>query len=318
MGPLIRPLLFRVTQGLVVAVAVATLTFWVVAITPGDLALRIAAARHGIESVTPEMAEQIRVEEGLGEHALVRYFRWLGRTLRFDLGRSLVTGRPVAPELMLRFAYTFRLAAFGLLVSFLLALPAGVLSGIRRGGRIDLLADLASGTLCAMPSFMLGVVLILLFALHLQWLPVAGFSGMRHLILPGLTLGIGLAAVSNRIVANAVADVQGTFYYRYARMKGLGEFQIILRHGTKNAAIPVLTLLGLQFAHLLDGAVVVETLFAWPGIGRFLLEGILARDIPVVQGAGILMGCTYAAVNMTVDILCAMLSPVRNPPERIP
>ncbi len=318
MGRLIRVITSRLVQGFVVALAVASLTFVVVNVTPGDLALQIAVARHDLESVTPAMVEQIRKEEGLEGPVMRRYFRWLARTLRFDLGCSLVNGRPVGEELIHRFSYTARLAGAGLLVSFLLAVPLGIASGIRPGRGVDRFSELLSSVLTALPSFVIGVFFVLVFAIKLHWLPAAGFTGIRHMVLPALTLGIGLAALSTRIVATAVADVRSRFYYRFARMKGLGGMHLILRHGIKNAAIPVLTLLGIQFAHLLDGAVVIETLFAWPGMGRFLLEGILARDIPVVQGAGLLIGFTYVAVNMAVDVLCVALSPSRNPGEAPP
>ncbi len=317
MGRMIRPLSLRLFQGVGVAVAISSLTFLVVNLTPGDLALRIAVARHGLDAATPEAVEQIRREEGLGDPLLSRYLRWLARTARMDLGRSLVDGRPVRGELAHRFSYSLRLGAASLLLSFSLALPLGIASGLHPRGRLNAACELVSTAMLSLPCFVSGVLLILVFAVLLHWLPVAGFTGVRALVLPSVTLGIGLAAVSNRIIATSVAGVRGRFYYRFARMKGLDRRQAILRHGVRNAAVPVLTVLGLQFAHLLDWAVIVETLFAWPGIGRFLWEGILARDIPVVQGAALLIGFTYVAVNASVDLLCLLLSPGRNPEEGI-
>lgn len=317
MGKIVRILRTHLFHGLAVGLVVASLSFVVVNMTKGDTALEIAIARHGTAITNEALVEQIRVEEKLDQSLWIQYARWIGHTFTFDLGRSLVSKEKVADLLWYHFRHTLVLSIAAMLISIAIALPWGIFCGMYPGGSFDNISGLVSSALVAVPHFVTGVLLILALAIKLQWFPVAGFFTLRHLVLPAATLGIGLAAFSSRVVATAIVDVRGALFYQFARMKGLTEARVLLGHGIKNASIPVITYIGLQTAHLLDGVVVVETLFAWPGIGKLILDSILARDIPVVQGAGLLIGLMYVTINATVDLICLALDPCRSNPEAI-
>lgn len=317
MGKIVRIIRTHLLHGVAVGLVVASLSFVVVNLTKGDTALEIAIARYGIAITNEALVEQIRVEEKLDQSLWIQYARWIGHTFTFDFGRSLVSKEKVSDLLWYHFRYTLVLSLAAMLVSLVIALPWGICCGIYPGGSFDNISGLVSSALVAVPHFVTGVLLILALAIQLQWLPVAGFFTLSHLVLPAATLGIGLAAFSSRVIATAIVDVRGALFYQFARMKGLTETRVLLGHGIKNASIPVITYIGLQTAHLLDGVVVVETLFAWPGIGKLILDSILARDIPVVQGAGLLIGLMYVAVNATVDLICLALDPCRRNPEAI-
>lgn len=317
MGEIVRILRTHLFHGIAVGLVVSSLSFVVVNLTRGDTALEIAIARHGTTLTNEALVEQIRIEERLDKSLWIQYARWIGHTFTFDLGRSLVSKEKVADLLCYHFRHTLVLSVAAMLISLVIALPWGIFCGIYPGRSFDNISGLVSSALVAVPHFVTGVLLILALSIKLQWLPVAGFFTTRHLVLPAATLGIGLAAFSSRVIATAIVDVREALFYQFARMKGLTEARVLFGHGIKNASIPVITYIGLQTAHLLDGVVVVETLFAWPGIGKLILDSILARDIPVVQGAGLLIGLMYVAVNATVDLVCIALDPCRRDPEAI-
>lgn len=317
MGEIVRILRTHFFHGVAVGLVVASLSFVVINLTGGDTALEIAIARYGITLTNEALVEQIRIEEKLDQSLWIQYARWIGHTFTFDFGRSLVSKEKVADLLWYHFRYTLVLSLAAMLISLVIALPWGILCGIYPGGIFDNLSGLVSSALVAVPHFVTGVLLILALAIKLQWFPVAGFFTLHHLVLPAATLGIGLAAFSSRVVATAIVGVRGALFYHFARMKGLTEARVLLGHGIKNASIPVITYIGLQTAHLLDGVVVVETLFAWPGIGKLMLDSILARDIPVIQGAGLLIGLIYVTVNASVDLVCIALNPCRRDPKAI-
>lgn len=312
MGGVIRTLLYRAGQGVAVALAVATLTFAVVNWGPGDLSMKIAVARYGLDMADQVQAVRVRQEAGLDAPVLTRYAKWLQQTFSLDLGRSLVGGERVSELVMRHMGYTIKLAAGAMFVSLLLAFPLGVFTGLRPEGVLQGATEVGASLLVSLPSFVLGIVLILILSIHLHWLPVAGHAQSVHLVLPSLTLGLGLAAMSTMIIAEAVRDVRQARFYKFTRHKGLKEPLAMTRHGVRNAAVPILTYLGLQLAHLLDGVVVVETLFAWPGIGLLLLESVMARDIPVIQGVSLVIGLMYVTVNMLVDLACEALAPGRS------
>jgi len=308
----VRTLLYRGMQGVAVALTVATLTFAAVNWSPGDMGMTIAIARYGQDLADHEEAGKIRQEAGLDAPVALRYAHWLKHTFSLDLGRSLVSGEKVSDLVCRHLGHTAKLAVGAMLVSLLVAFPLGVANGLRPGGVLQGMTEVGASLLVGIPSFVLGIVLILILSIHLNWLPVAGHSRQVHFILPALTLGLSLAAMSTMIIGEAISDVRQTRYYRFSRYKGLQEPLVMMRHGVRNAGVPIVTFLGLQMAHLLDGVVVVETLFAWPGMGLLLLESVLARDIPVIQGVSLVFGLMYVTVNMLVDLACGAMAPGRS------
>ena len=304
-----RIILGRLAQAIATAAVLATLCFSFVHALPGDLALRVAASRMGEDRVTQESADRIRKAEGLDRPLLVQYGDWMGRMARGDLGRSLLTGKPVWQELAWHGRFTLELGLIGWLLSYLIALPIGIAAGFRPGGWIDRVTNGLSVTLSSLPAFLLGIGLISLFALSLRWFPPAGFRTVSHMVLPAVTLALGLAAFSVRIVRNAVVDVREAFFMTFARLKGLSGAQAFRHHGMRNAAIPVVTYAAIQFAFVIDGFVVIETLFNYPGIGELLIKALIARDVPVIMGAGLVIGLAFALVNLLADVLCLWLDP---------
>ena len=304
-----RIILGRLAQAIATAAVLATLCFSFVHALPGDLALRVAASRMGEDRVTQESADRIRKAEGLDRPLLVQYGDWMGRMARGDLGHSLLTGKPVWQELAWHGRFTLELGLIGWLLSYLIALPIGIAAGFRPGGWIDRVTNGLSVTLSSLPAFLLGIGLISLFALSLRWFPPAGFRTVSHMVLPAVTLALGLAAFSVRIVRNAVVDVREAFFMTFARLKGLSGAQAFRHHGMRNAAIPVVTYAAIQFAFVIDGFVVIETLFNYPGIGELLIKALIARDVPVIMGAGLVIGLAFALVNLLADVLCLWLDP---------
>lgn len=311
MSPALRLVGTRATQAALTAWLLATLCFAFMHALPGDTALRIAAARVGEDRITTETAERIRREEGLDQPLAIQYAGWLGRLARADLGRSLVSRQPVWQELADHGRFTLGLGALGWALSYLIALPLGIACGFRPGGWLDRLTNALAVALASLPAFLVGIGLVFLFALSLRWLPPAGFRTPAHMVLPAMTLALGLAAFSVRIVRNAVVEVRGAFYMTFARIRGRSAVSAFRHHGVRNAAIPVATFAALQFAYMVDGFVVVETLFNYPGLGDLLVRALLARDIPVVMGAGLVIGLLYAFVNLAADLICLKLDPRR-------
>ena len=304
-----RLLLGRLIQAVLVALVVGGLCFALVRVLPGDAAFRIAADRYGPDALTGQAAEAVRRELGLDRPWPELLLRWFGDLAQGRLGNSLVSGEPVSEELAGQLGPSLWLAACALALSLLIGLPLGLASGLRAGSGLDRLALVGAVALRALPPFVLGLVLMLVFSIRLEWLPPAGYGTWREMALPSLTLALGLAAVSSRVVRDAVAEVGATTYYRFARLKGLPERAVLVRHGLRNAAIPVVTYLGLQAVYLIEGVVVVESLFAYPGIGHALVHAVIARDVPMVQGAALVMGLMFVLLNLGVDLLCRLLDP---------
>lgn len=309
MSPVVRLVAQRLGQALMVAVTIASLCFAFVHILPGDAALRIAVARAGEDRLTPETVERIRREEGLDRPVLVQYAAWMGRLAQGDLGRSMVTRRPVAEELAGHARYTLALGLAGWGLSYLVALPLGILAGLSPGGWLDRISRGASVALASTPAFLIGIGLVSVFALSLRWLPPAGYRTGAHMVLPAATLALGLAAYSVRVVRNAVADTRSAFFLTYAQVRGLPAATAFRRHGIRHAAIPVVTFMALQIGYVIDGFVVIETLFGYPGLGELLVKSLLARDVPVVMGAGILIGFLFACASLLADLACLWLDP---------
>jgi len=307
---LIRRLLLAVPTVLGVLVAV----FLLIRLVPGDVVTQLI----GLEANLPRgRAEELRKLFGVDRPIHVQFADYMSNVARGDLGRSLRTGRAVGPELGRRFPVTIQLALMGLLVAVAIGIPVGILAALRRGRGADYLATTFVLLGLSVPSFWLAVLLILLFALRLGWLPPTGYispveslsGNLVHMILPALSLGLILAAASTRIVRSSLLEVFSRHYIRTARAKGLWESAVVLRHALRNALIPVVTVIGLQFGTLLGGTVIIEQIFSLPGIGRYALEGINLRDYPVIQGAVLAIALSFALVNLFVDMCYGFLDP---------
>jgi peptide/nickel transport system permease protein len=309
-----RAVASRLVQAVCMAVVLATLCFACIHALPGDIALRIAFARLGEDRVTASATERIRREVGLDASLPRQYAAWMTRLARGDLGRSVVTRRPVVDELWSHGRYTLQLGLSAWLASYLIAVPAGAYAGFRPNSWFDRTTTGAAVALASLPSYLLGIGLIAVFALSLHWLPPAGYRTGWHLVLPAATLALGLAAYSVRIIRHAVADTRGAFYMTFARIKGQPIATAFRHHGVRNATIPVVTLAALQFAFIVDGFVVVETLFNYPGIGDLLIKSLLARDIPVIMGAGLLIALAFVLANLIADLAGLWLDPRRFAP----
>ncbi|MBT9148988.1 MAG: Glutathione transport system permease protein GsiC [Dehalococcoidia bacterium] len=291
-----------------ILLGVSVITFSMMHFVPGDPAEMIAMERYGKE-VTAETIEHVRRELGLDQPVYIQYFRWLTNVLQGDLGYSARTDRPVLDEILTRLPATIQLALAGMLVSLIIAIPVGIISATKQYSIVDNVSMFGALLGVSMPNFWLGLLLILLFSVHLGWLPVFGRGGIEHLILPAITLGTGMAAITTRLMRSSMLEVLMQNYIRTARAKGLTEKLVIGKHALKNAVIPVVTIVGLQFAHLLEGAVIVETIFAWPGIGRLMVGSIFARDFAVVQGCVLFFALIFVLSNLIVDISYAYLDP---------
>lgn len=305
---MVNYLLRRFYAMLFILLCVSAVTFSLMHLVPGDPARIIAEKKYG-EEATLETVELVRKEMGLHRPIYLQYLHWLAGILRGDFGESFRTGRPVWEELTARLPATLELALAAMLVSLVIAIPAGIISAVKQYSLLDNAAMLGAMIGVSMPNFWLGLLLSLAFSLQLDWLPVFGRGELRHLVLPALTLGTGMAAVTTRLARSSILEVLRQDYIRTARAKGLTETMVTNRHVLKNSLIPVITIVGLQFGALLEGVVVVEVIFAWPGIGRLLYDSILARDYPVIQGCVFLIAVMYVMVNLLVDISYAWLDP---------
>jgi peptide/nickel transport system permease protein len=283
---------------------VATLTFAVLHFVPGDPVDVLLG-----ESATPADREALRRDLGLDRPLAAQYLRYLADLARGDLGQSLAFRAPVASVVVSRYPATLELAGAALGAALLVALPLGVLGALRPRSWLDRTSRIASLVGVCVPTLCLGPVLILLFSLHLGWLPVSGRGGIAHLVLPTVTLGLGMAGVLVRQTRTSMLAALHEDYVRTARAKGLPEWQVVLSHALRNALIPVVTVSGLQAGSLLAGAVITETIFAWPGVGRLVVQAIGARDFSLVQGCVLAMGITYVLVNSLTDLLYRVIDP---------
>ena len=285
--------------------AVSIAVFLLLYLIPGDP----ASIFLGDNLATPERLEVIRHEMGLDRPIHVQYLDFIGRALQGDLGRSLQNGRPVALELAERLPRTAELAAAAFIVSIVFGASLGILSALRHNTWVDSFAMLVALAGVSMPIFWLGLLAILVFSLQLGWFPVTGQHGIASLVLPATVLGIVSSATLARLVRSSMLEVLGHEYVTTARAKGLRERVVIGRHALKNALIPVVTVLGLEVGSLLSGAVITETVFARPGIGKLIVDSIQGKDFTVVQGAVLFVASTYVLVNLVVDISYAFLDP---------
>jgi ABC-type dipeptide/oligopeptide/nickel transport system permease component len=299
-----RFLVRRLALTLPVLVGVATLVFSLIHLIPGDPAQAMLG-----ESAPQADVEELRRQLGLDRPLLQQYGSFLAGVAQGDLGTSLRTGQPVTAQILERMPATLELAAAAMLVSILVAIPLGVAAAVWRGTPIDYTSmTLALGGV-SIPNFWLGPLLALVFAVELGWLPVSGRGELQHLVLPALTLGSGLAAILARMSRATLLEELREQYVLASRARGVSRFRSIVRHAFRNSLIPVVTIIGLQFGAVLTGAVITETIFSWPGIGRLLIQSIGFRDYPLVQGCILLIAFSYVMVNLLTDLLYGVLDP---------
>lgn len=317
-----------------VLLGITLLVFAFLHFIPGDPALVMAGERS-----SPAQVEALRERLGLNEPLPIQYIKFLGGLLRFDLGNSIISGIPVAQEIRSRWPASFELAVASMLFAVIIGVPAGIIAAVKKDKWVDNAAMTVSLIGVSMPVYWLGLLLIYLFAVNLGWLPPSGRIGvdvgnafrpitgffildsilrfnfaalgnvLSHLVLPAIALGTIPLAIIARITRSAMLEVLSQDYIRTARAKGLIERWVIMKHALKNALLPVITIIGLQFGTLLSGAILTETIFSWPGIGSWIYQGILNRDYPVVQGGVVFVSVTFVLVNLLVDLSYALFDP---------
>jgi peptide/nickel transport system permease protein len=287
-----------------VVLVVASGVFFLLHLVPGDPVEQMLGERAQAADV-----EQLRHSLGLDRPLGEQYLNYLGRVARGDLGTSYRFNAPVTDLVLARYPATIELTLAALLVALLLAIPAGVQSAVHRGTWRDRLLGFLSLLGLSFPNFALAPIAILVFSIALDWLPVSGYGGLAHLVLPALTLGAALAAILTRMVRAAMLEELGQDYVRTARAKGAAEGDVLYRHTLRNGLISVVTVVGLQFGALLAGAMVTETIFSWPGIGRLTLQAINSRDYPLVQGCFLAISLTYIVVNLLTDLVYTLVDP---------
>jgi ABC-type dipeptide/oligopeptide/nickel transport system permease component len=294
----------RLLQAIPVLLGVSLAVFLMVHLIPGDPAALIAGT-----DATRADVENVRQSLGLDRPLPVQYVSFVGKALTGDFGKSFRTGRPVLEEIMPRYLNTMALGAIALAIAVLIGMASGIVSAVRRHTAFDNAALLLSLAGVSMPTFFLGLLLMLVFSVWLGWLPLSGKDTWAHYILPAITLSTASIAIVSRVMHASLIEVLHEDYVRTARAKGQREALVIWRHAVRNALIPVVTVAGLQLGYLLGGAVVTETVFAWPGLGRLLVQSILARDFPVVQAAVLLLATTFVAINLITDLIYGLLDP---------
>ena len=295
----------RVLAVVPVLLGVTLAVFSMLFLVPGDPVKMMLA-----EFVTtPDQIAQMRAQLHLNEPVLRQYGRFVASAARGDLGTSIRSRRPVTTEIGENVGSTAQLAVAAMLVAIGLGVPLGLLAALARNTWLDV-ASMGTALLgVSMPSFWLGLLLIFVFSLHLAWFPATGGGDLPHLVLPSVTLGTIAAAIIARLTRSSMLEVLGQDYVRTARAKGLGGFAVVVRHALKNALIPIITIFGLQFGNLLAGAVIVETVFSRPGLGRLIVGGILSKDFPLVQGVVLFVATVYVLINVLVDVAYAYADP---------
>ena len=299
-----RYLVLRLLDVAVTMLAMSVIVFVAVRVLPADPVLLLAG-----EYARPGELEAIRAELGLDRPIPVQYVRWLKGALVGNLGTSIRTQRPVSEVFLQRVPATIELASMALVLGITIGLPLGVMGAVRRNSWVDRLVRVSAVTMHSTPTFFLGLLLILLFAVVLGWLPAFGYGGWRNVILPSLTLSTFVIALVARIGRASMLEVLNTDYVRTANAKGLPSRVVIWKHALRNALIPVVTVVGLQFGNLIGGTIVTETVFAWPGIGSAAYQAILERDYPIIQAIVLYVALGVACVNLLVDFLYAILQP---------
>ncbi len=287
-----------------VLVGVSLLVFFGIRLLPGDPAVLMAG-----EHATPEVVEEVRKQYGLDKPVLVQYVIYVRRFLTGDLGRSHWTRRDVATDLREKFLNTLQLATASMFLATIVGVTSGIISATKPYSPFDYVSMLVSLGGVSIPPFWLGLMLMLLFGVILGWLPISGKGGVANLVLPAITLAANGTAIIARLTRSSMLEVMQQDFITTARAKGITESRVILKHGLKNALIPIVTILGLQFGLLLGGAILTETVFSWPGMGMLIVRSILARDYPVVQGAVLFLAAITVIINLVVDLLYSIIDP---------
>ncbi len=298
-----RQLLFAIP----VLLGVSVLVFFMLSYIPGQ-APDILALQSGT-ATSAEDLERMREQQGLNDPVIVQYGRFLGKALQGDLGYSIRSKQPVTQIIVTAFPATLQLAVAGTLIAVVLGIALGILAALFRGTWVDSVSMIVALVGWSMPSFWLGIIFILLFAVQLGWFPITSRGGFESLILPALTLGLAGTGLIARLVRTEILEQLGRDYVTTARAKGLRESRVIMRHVFRNSLIPVVTVIGLQFGRLLGGTVIIENVFARQGIGRIAVEALLGRDMPVLQGATLLLAIIFILSNLAVDVTYGFLDP---------
>jgi peptide/nickel transport system permease protein len=309
---IVRFVVRRLLYSLVVLLGVLIVVFALVHLVPGDPVQIALGTRY-----SPEAYQTLRAASGLDRPIIEQFFAYVASAFTGDLGVSFRNGDPVTLTLLDRLPATLSLAVVGIVIALVISVPAGIWAALREGRISDAVVRISSQFGVSIPDFWMGILLIALFASTLGWLPTSGYQALfdnpagwlRHVILPGLTVGLVAGAIMTRYIRSAVLDVASMGYVRTARSKGLPPRVVTLRHIMRNALIPVLTITGIQLATILGGVIVVEVVFAWPGIGRLVYTAVAARDYPLIQGAVLLIAALFLLINLVVDVLYAVVDP---------
>lgn len=300
----------RLLLAVPVLLGVSILVFLILHLTPGSPALVVAGP-----DAPPEVVRDVERALGLDQPLHIQYGRYLARIVRGDLGRSIRSREPVFDRLVTTFPVTLQLAVIGVVVTALISVPMGILAAYRRNSALDVVTILVVLTGSAMPVFATGLILLWVFGVTLRWFPIGGYAplttleGWRHMLLPAVTVSTGTVALLARLTRSSMLEVLNQDYVRTARAKGAGEATVVVRHAFRNALLPVVTVIGLQFGFLLSGAVVTESIYSLPGMGRLLVQAILGRDFPVVQGAVLVAALAFVLTNLLVDMVYAAVDP---------
>ncbi|PAB60273.1 ABC transporter permease [Anaeromicrobium sediminis] len=301
---MIRYVIKRLLMLIPVVVGVTFLVFFIISLTPGDVAAMIIG-----EGATQESIQQLRTDMGLDDPIIVQYGRYMGNLVTGDMGNSYATGKAVSAEIGSRFPNTFKLTVLSILISIGISIPIGVVSATKQYSIFDNLGMVLALIGISMPSFWLGLILIIIFALGLGWFPSGGADSFKSVILPAITLGVASTASITRTTRSSMLEVVRQDYIRTAKAKGVSNRVVIRKHALKNALIPAITVIGLEFGVLLGGAILTETVFSWPGIGRLMVESIQRKDAPMVLGCIIIFSVCFSIVNLVIDILYAYIDP---------
>ncbi|CAH1657109.1 ABC transporter permease [Chelatococcus asaccharovorans] len=302
-------LLRYATTAFCVAIAVATLCFAALQVVPGDPAMRIAEAKFGADGMSFRTADELREAAGLNEPVIRQYASWIARTLTGDFGISLVSGQAVLPLVAERLQLTLLVGLVGIAVTIIISVPLGVAAGLRPNGWLDHSVSALSTLLASAPAFLVAILLVSLFAVNLQWLPVAGLRSPQGIVLPALTLGFIHCPELSRVVRNSVARTGQSFFVTFARLKGRSWSRIALGHALRPALLPVVAYFGVLVTGVVEGFVVIETVFNLPGIGKLLVDALIARDLPVVLGAVTIIGLGIVAVHAMTELLANLVDP---------
>jgi peptide/nickel transport system permease protein/oligopeptide transport system permease protein len=302
---MMRFVLGRLLLAVPVLIGVTVVTFMIIHLIPGNPAQVMLFGSNP----TPEQVRNLENQLGLNDPLYVQYFHYINALLHGDLGTSFLTGRSVASEITSRAPSTFALSAAAMLVAVLIGIPLGIVGGVAPNSVWDRIGRFVSVSGVAVPFFWLALILTLVFAVHLHWFPAVGSAGVSSMVLPAIALGWGYAAVLTRLLRSRLIEEYHSEYIKTARAKGAGGTRVLFNHALRNAAIPTVTILGLQIGNILTGAAVIEVIFGRPGLGSFLVSSITAKNIPVVQGTVLFIGVIYVVINLVVDLLVGIIDP---------